>query len=103
MMNFGLIWDLYNSVRNPFESIEQRTRMIYLFSPTYFLGIFVYWGIHYGFNMKTFYQDDPVCGDFRFDLMLSPGNSIVQTVYNILAFATVFIVGKSLCRKGLNK
>lgn len=103
MMNFGLIYDLYKSVRNPFENTEQRTRLIYLVSPLYFLGIFVYWGIHNYFDVATFYELDPICGDFRFDLMLSPGNSIVQVIYNIFAFATVFIVGKALCRKGLNK
>jgi ABC-type sugar transport system permease subunit len=102
-MNFGLIWDLYKSVRNPFENAENRTRLIYLFSPSYFLGIFVYWGIHNHFQLSTFYEKDPVCGDFRFNLMLSPGNSIIQALYNIFAFATVAIVGKALCRKGLNK
>jgi hypothetical protein len=76
-MNFGLIWDLYNSIRNPFESAEQRTRLIYLVSPTYFLGIFVYWKIHDALGIQTFYEEDPVCGDFRFDLMLSPGNIII--------------------------
>lgn len=102
-MNFGLIWDLYKSVRNPFENTEQRTRFIYLCSPIYFLGIFVYWGVHNYFNLQTFYELDPICGDFRFNLMMAPGNSIIQLLYNICAFTAVYIVGKALCRKGLNK
>ena len=102
-INFGLVWDLYKSVRNPFESIEQRIRIIFLLSPSYFLAIFVYWYFHELIGLKTFYEEDPICGDFRFDLMLAPGTSIVQVLYNVIAFAVVYLVGLSLCRKGLNK
>ena len=69
----------------------------------YFIGILVYWVLHNLLNVQTFYENDPICGDFRFNLMFTPLNSIVQALYNIFAFATVFIVGKALCRKGLNK
>lgn len=45
-INFGITWDLYKSVRSPFDSTNSRHEKIMLFSPLMFVGMFVYWGIH---------------------------------------------------------
>ena len=71
-LNYGITWDLYKSVRNPFDSYNTRHDLILLFSPTMFLLSWIYWFFHWLFNMKTD-AEDPICGDLRFDLMFAPG------------------------------
>ena len=71
-INFGLAWDLLNSIRNPFESTETRYKAILKASPVLFILLFVYWGLTRLFGLKTLFQENPQCGGFRFDYMLAP-------------------------------
>ena len=53
-LNFGMTWDLYKSVRSPFDSTTTRHDLIMLFSPSMFLAFFVYWFCHhYIIRLKT--------------------------------------------------
>lgn len=45
-INFGLAWDLLNSIRNPFESTDTRYKTILLVSPLLFFTLFIYWGFY---------------------------------------------------------
>jgi hypothetical protein len=101
-LNFGLTWDLLNSFRNPFDSTESRYKAILLMSPTIFILFLVYWGVHEILNIKTIGQT-PVCGEFRFGLMLAPGDIVVRISFCIYALYAIYHSGKGLLRKGLNK
>ena len=46
-INFGITWDLYNSVRNPFDSTNSRHEKIMIFAPFLFFVIFIEWFFHY--------------------------------------------------------
>ena len=77
-LNFGLAWDLIRTITNPFESVEMRQKMIFIMSPIIFFGIFpIYWLTHWLLGLKTLGEENPVCGDIRFDLMTRPGESVV--------------------------
>ena len=101
-INFGITWDLYKSVRSPFDSNNTRHELIMLAAPTMFVAFWFYWLFHELFNIKT-ENEDPVCGDLRFDLMLAPGETVIQLLYAIYTLYVLFIVIKGLCKKGLNK
>ena len=73
-----------------------------LASPSMFVAFWFYWLIHYIGQFKT-EKEDPVCGDLRFDLMLAPGETVVQILYAISTLYVLVIVVKGLCKKGLNK
>ena len=36
-INFGLIYDLYRTIANPFENAEARTKKILMFAPSLFI------------------------------------------------------------------
>jgi hypothetical protein len=102
-INFGLAWDLIRTITNPFESVEARQKLIYLFSPVIFFFIFpIYIYIHWALDMETIGEKNPVCGDVRFDLMTRPGEAVVQITYFITIMYACLLVGMGILRKGLN-
>lgn len=102
-VNFGLTWDLINSIKNPFDSTESRYKTILITAPTIFLLSFVYWFLHYLFEIKTLFQLNPRCGSFRFEYMFAPGEIAVELSFSLYALYAIFISANGLCRKGLNK
>ena len=53
--------------------------------------------------MKTIGEENPVCGDVRFDLMTRPGEAVVQISYFIFVTYACMRVALGILRKGLNK
>ena len=93
---------MYNSVRNPFESTNSREDKIKYAAPLLFFIIFIEWSFHSITGMKTV-GEDPLCGEFRFNYMLDPGEILIETLYLVSTLYVLWIVFKGLSKKGLNK
>ena len=101
-INFGLAWDLINSVRDPFESNSGRYNKILLFSPFLFFLQMGYWITHLIFNITVLGEPDPSCGTYRYILMLAPLIVTIEITFTLYAIYAIILSGKGLLRKGQN-
>jgi ABC-type arginine transport system permease subunit len=91
-----------NSFKNPFNSEDSRYKSILAFTPVIFILFLVYWGVHSLLRMNTL-KEEPICGEFRFDLMLAPGEIILHIAFSIYALFSIIVAARGLLRKGLNQ
>ena len=104
LINIGLAWDLIKSIRDPFESNVVRYRRILFFAPTSsILLMAVYIIIHELLGIPTISEENPVCGDYRFEQMIRPGLLALQCIFLIVSLYSLYVALKGLNRKGLNK
>lgn len=52
-------------------------------------------------GLKTL-GDKAVCGEFRFDLMLAPGEIAIHITFSLYAIYALTVAARGLLRKGLN-
>ena len=71
-------------------------------APLLFFIIFIEWYVHSVWGLETV-GEDPLCGDFRFNYMLDPGEMLIEALYIFSTIYVLFIVCKGLSKKGLNK
>ena len=101
--NVMLTYDLLRTVRNPFESIEVRSKRMYYFVPMFYLLFFPYWVLYVATGASVLGEDNPSCGDYSWIMMSRPFEAALQCFYFCFALIVCFFATIILLRKGMNE
>lgn len=109
VLNIGLAWDHIKSIRDPFESNQNRHRRIVYGTPLISLVLIMsYISGHYLFHFKTLLKTqnslfDLHIGGERFDVIFEPGIATLGLILVIYLVYSLKIIYTGLNRPGLNK
>lgn len=103
-ISIGLAWDLIKSIRDPFESNDERYKKIMLFAPIFSLFIYLgFYEIHSISNFEALLSKDISCGDMAYLFKFYTLQSVYAFLFFIYLTIALYIAYKGLARKGLNK
>ena len=107
-INFGIVYDLFQTVSNPFQSTSTRISFIKWMCPTIFLLLQIYNQVYiFNPNVNTRGKIGPIedmsYGDQRYVLEQLPFQMIIVGTYMIVSAFTCIYAVIALSRKGINR
>ena len=97
---FGLTWDLFRTIRDPYQSTRYRQKLIFISASLLTLTCFA---IIFITHVLRIDHKNEFCGSTMMYFMLIPIMGILSVTFLIFMLISVIFACKGLVRKGLNK